>query len=73
VEYNPPCLDMGTKLASTHKTKSGKPLEPTEFSKAAKLSRGIVGVIDVAGTISAGDEVEVSVYETPSWLVRSAD
>ena len=73
VEYNPPCLDMGTKLAETHTTNSGKPLEPTEFSKVAKLKRGIVGVVDVAGPINAGDEVEVTVYETPSWLVRNAD
>lgn len=73
VEYNPPCLDMGTKLSKTHKTRSGKPLEPTAFSKAAKLTRGVVGVIDVAGTISAGDDVEATIYETPSWLVRTAD
>ena len=73
VEYNPPCLDMGTKLANSHKTRSGKPLEPTAFSKAAKLTRGIVGVIDVSGSITAGDDVEVTVYETPSWLARTAD
>ncbi len=73
VEYNPPCLDMGKKLAETHATNSGKALDQTEFSKAAKLTRGIVGVVDVAGTISAGDEVEVEIYETPSWLVRNVD
>ncbi len=73
VEYNPPCLDMGTKLSQTHSTTSGAPLEPTMFSKAAKLTRGVVGVVDVAGTINAGDRVDVTVYETPSWLVRDAD
>jgi hypothetical protein len=35
------------------------------------LTRGIVGVVDVAGEINAGDEVTVAVYETPSWLLRS--
>lgn len=73
VEYNPPCLYMGEKIAATHKSNSGKPIEPTAFSKAAKLKRGIVGVVDVVGTIGAGDDVEVTVYETPSWLVRTAD
>ena len=70
VEYNPPCLDMGAKLAKTHTTKSGKPLEATAFPKAAKLTRGLVGVVDVAGTISAGNTVSVEIYATPPWLVR---
>ena len=70
VEYNPPCLDMGTKLAATHTTNSGNALEPTAFPKAAKLTRGLVGVVDVPGAISAGDAVEVEAYETPPWLAR---
>lgn len=73
VEYNPPCHDMGKKLAATHKTRSGDPPASTTFSKAAKLTRGIVGVVDVPGIISAGDEVQIEVYETPSWLVRKPD
>ncbi len=73
VEYNPPCHGMGKKLASKYTTNSGKPLSSTAFSKAAKLTRGIVGVVDVAGAISAGDEVTVELYETPAWLARSAD
>ena len=73
VEYNPPCHDMGKKLAGTHATRSGEALESTTFSKAAKLTRGIVGVVDVAGEICAGDEVVVEIYETPSWLIRSSD
>jgi len=72
-EYNPPCHDMGKKLASKYATRSGEPLSSTAFSKAAKLTRGVVGVVEVAGTISAGDEVKVEVYETPAWLVRSPD
>lgn len=72
-EYNPPCMDMGKKIADLYKTRSGKTLEPTAFSKAAKLTRGIVGVVDVAGDIASGDAVTVEVYETPAWLVRSPD
>ena len=72
-EYNPPCLDMGTKLAETMQTRSGVPLENTMFSKASKLLRGVVGVVEVAGIINPGDEVEITLYEHPSWLARSAD
>ena len=72
-EYNPPCKDMGTQLMAKHTTRSGKALTSTSFSKAAKLTRGVVGVVDVPGTISAGDEVTVDVYATPSWLERSGD
>lgn len=52
-------------------TRSGNPLESTTFSKAAKLTRGVVGVVEAAGAISAGDEVTVEIYETPAWLQRS--
>ncbi len=72
-EYNPPCHGMGKKLASMYTTKSGEPLSSTAFSKAAKLTRGVVGSVEVAGTISAGDEITVELYETPAWLARSAD
>ena len=72
-EYNPPCKDMGEQLMAKHTTRAGQALTSTSFSKAAKLSRGIVGVVDVPGTISAGDEVLVEIYVTPSWLERSGD
>ena len=72
-EYNPPCHDMGTLLAEECATNAGDKLTSTAFSKAAKLTRGIVGVVDVPGKISAGDGVEVDIYETPSWLLRSSD
>lgn len=70
-EYNPPCHDMGEKLATGHKTNSGRPLSTTAFSKAAKLSRGVVGSVEVAGVINTGDEVVITLYETPTWLTRS--
>lgn len=72
-EYNPPCGDMSRIQASRHETRSGEPVPDTAFSKAAKLKRGIVGVVEAAGTISAGDEVTIVLYETPDWLVRPDD
>ncbi len=72
-EYNPPCFDMGKAIAADYETRSGKPLADTDFPKAAKLMRGVVGVVDVAGTVSAGDEVTVEIYATPPWLARPAD
>ena len=72
-EFNPPCHDMGKQLASVLSTRSGKPLSSTAFSKAAKLTRGVVGVVEVAGKISAGDEVTIEIYEAPRWLARSPD
>ncbi len=72
-DYNPPCHYMSKKVASLYTTQSGEPLSSTAFSKASKLTRGIVGVVEVAGTISVGDAVTVELYETPAWLVRSAD
>ena len=71
-EYNPPCLEMGAQLASIHSSNSGEPLADTAFSQAAKFSRGVVGVVEVAGVISAGDEVTVELYQPPKWL-RNAD
>lgn len=70
-EYNHPCHEMGKKLASTHTTRSGRELSSTAFSKAAKLTRGLVGVVEVAGTINVGDEVTVELYEAPAWLSRT--
>ena len=72
-EYNPPCHDMSKRVAALYTSNSGDPLSSTAFSKAAKLKRGIVGVVEVAGDISAGDEVTIELYETPAWLLRSSD
>ncbi len=69
-EYNPPCLDMGKKLAAIYSCRSGEPLSDTVFSDAAKFSRGLVGVIDVAGRINTGDAVTVEIYKPPLWLQR---
>lgn len=72
-EYNPPCHDMGKKIGNNYKTSSGESPESTTFSKAAKLKRGVVGIVEVAGIINAGDEVVVELYEVPSWLTRTSD
>lgn len=72
-EYNPPCHDMGKQVAADFRTHAGTAPEATAFPKAAKLTRGVVGVVEVPGTISVDDDVEIVVYEVPSWLGRSSD
>jgi len=57
---------MGKKVASMYATRSGKPLASTAFSKAAKLTRGLVGVVEAAGTIRVGDAVTVVYYKPPT-------
>ncbi|MEE8294197.1 MAG: MOSC domain-containing protein [Sphingomonadales bacterium] len=69
-EYNTPCLEMGQKLSKIHTTKSGEPIRDSTFSKAAKYRRGLVGVIEVAGSINPGDEVTIIPYEPPKWITR---
>ena len=63
-EYNPPCRLMSAIQGRLHG------VAETAFSKAATLKRGVVGVVEAAGTISAGDAVTVVIYETPAWLAR---
>jgi len=72
-EYNPPCHDMGKRLAGALQTNSGKALTSTAFSNAARLLRGLVGVVEVPGEVFPGDEVTIVVYEHPGWLQRAAD
>jgi MOSC domain-containing protein YiiM len=72
-EYNPPCQDMSGIVSSRYTARSGEAVSKTAFSKAAKLMRGIVGVVEVPGVIAAGDDVTVDIYETPGWLARSPD
>jgi MOSC domain-containing protein YiiM len=67
-EYNPPCSDMGEKLAQLHRSRSGEPLAKSAFSSAAKFNRGLVGIVEVAGTIRVGDEVTITPEKLPKWL-----
>ena len=64
-EYNPPCMDMGAQIARKHKTTSGRALTNGQWIKPAAGRRGVVGVVDVPGTIAVGDEVLVEVFEAP--------
>ncbi|MDH4072506.1 MAG: hypothetical protein OEV41_05310 [Gammaproteobacteria bacterium] len=63
-EYNPPCRHMSAIQGKLHG------VSETAFSKASALKRGIVGVVEAAGAITAGDTVTVVIYETPAWLAR---
>ena len=65
-ECNPPCADMGTQIAAVHTTRSGGPVAGKMFPKHAMGLRGVVGVVDIPGSIQVGDRVIVQVYEPPS-------
>lgn len=67
-EYNPPCSDMGAKIAQEYRCRSGDAPAANAFSQAAKFHRGVVGVIEVAGSITVGDEVIVEAEPLPKWL-----
>ena len=67
-EYNPPCSDMGEKIAAGYTGKSGAALAASAFSNAAKFSRGIVGVVEATGRIAVGDEVTIKTEHLPKWL-----
>jgi MOSC domain-containing protein YiiM len=69
-EYNPPCTDMGEKLAGMYTRKSAEPIANSAFSQAGKFSRGVVGIVEVAGAISVGDVVRVEPEFLPKWLRR---
>lgn len=73
VEYNPPCREQGIRIAERYLTRAGTHPPPGAFPKAAKLLRGVVGVVDVPGIISVRDTVAVDVYETPAWLKRQSE
>ncbi len=62
VEYNPPCIEVGEKLAAKYCTRSGRALAPRDFPVAAIGLRGLVGVVDVPGVISVGDEVRLELW-----------
>ena len=62
-EYNPPCHDMSEQISKTHITSSGETPGRLDFLKAAKKLRGLIGVIDVAGLIIEGDEVQIKIYD----------
>ena len=69
-EYNPPCADMGAAIAARYDSASGQPIDPAAFSDAAKFLRGVVGVVEVAGTVAVGDRVTAIPEQLPRWLRR---
>ena len=69
-EYNPPCSEMSEKVANNFSTNSGNPISKIAFSQAAIFTRGLVGVIEVAGQIRVCDEVKVEIYQPPVWMTN---
>jgi len=67
-EYNPPCADMGAKIAAEYKRTNEEPIATPDFSAAAKFCRGVVGVVEVPGSIQVGDEVRIEQEQLPKWL-----
>ena len=55
--------DTPDSIAAAHTTRSGEPVAGKLFPKYAVGLRGVVGVVDVAGTIEPGDRVVVEVSE----------
>ena len=62
-EDNPPCADMGRRIAEAFTTNSGEAAAGRLFPKHAMGLRGVVGVVDVPGVISVGDRVIVRPFE----------
>jgi MOSC domain-containing protein len=64
-EENPPCLDMGLEIEKAYTSNSDEPVVGKLFPKHALHLRGVVGFVDIAGVLNAGDEITVQVYESP--------
>lgn len=56
-ETNPPCKEMGMQIAAAYQTKAGEPADYKLFPRHSIGLRGVVGVVDVPGSIRAGDRV----------------
>jgi len=65
-EGNPPCADMGEQITAKYTTHSGERAGGHLFAARAFGLRGVVGVVDVAGVINAGDKVVVQTVEPPA-------
>lgn len=66
-EENPPCLDMGIRIERAYTASSGTTVSGKMFPKFALHLRGVVGFVDVPGTIYKGDNLIIQVYEAPAW------
>ena len=67
-EYNPPCSRMSHFVAGQYPTRNGEPLADTDFIEASKFCRGLVGVVEVPGTVAVGESVTVAPEVLPKWL-----
>jgi MOSC domain-containing protein YiiM len=67
-EYNPPCSRMSHFVAEQYPTRSGETLADTDFIEASKFCRGLVGVVEVPGTVAVGESVTVAPEVLPKWL-----
>jgi hypothetical protein len=63
-EGNPPCSDMGAQIKAKYTTRSGEPAAGHLFAARAFGLRGVVGVVDVPGSIKQGDEIVVHICES---------
>jgi MOSC domain-containing protein YiiM len=61
---NMPCVGAGRVIASKYPDHN---LMPNRFPKAAMHKRGLVGVIERAGTVRVGDSVTVEIYEAAGY------
>ena len=66
-DYNPPCTEMGDKIARLYMTRSGEPVTRKQFLIESKQKRGVVGVVDVPGVLNAGDRIVVKIYNAPKF------
>lgn len=66
-ESNPPCKEMGRQIAATYETAVGEPADYRLFPKHSVGLRGVVGVIDVAGSIRTGDRLIVEVPKSTAF------
>ena len=67
-EYNPPCSRMSHFVAEQYPTRNGDPLADTDCIEASKFCQGLVGVVEVPGTVSVGESVTVAPEVLPKWL-----
>ena len=67
-EYNPPCSRMSRFVAETYQAQGGDALGDSAFIEASKFCRGVVGVVEVPGTVAVGEAVSVEPEVLPKWL-----
>lgn len=72
-EFCAPCLDKGQKLRERYRRKDGSEFGPGAFGKAAKVRRGVLGVVNFPGVVQVGDTVDIKIYSHPRHLALTTD